>query len=243
MGCYVDNLTMEETILKINEFILSKTPHQHVVLNADKIVKANRNPQLLEIINNCDLINADGASVVLASKLLKKPLKERVTGIDLFEKLIEKAAFEGWKVFLLGAREEIIVKIISILRQKYPNLNIVDYCNGYWKEDQEADVVRQIKMHKPDLLFVAISSPKKEQFINKYILQMDVPFTMGVGGAFDVIAGLTKRAPLWMQKSSLEWFYRFIQEPRRMFKRYFIDDFYFFYLFARNVLKREDRNN
>jgi N-acetylglucosaminyldiphosphoundecaprenol N-acetyl-beta-D-mannosaminyltransferase len=238
MGCFVDNLTMGETIQRIKEYITSKKPHQHVVLNADKIVKANKDPELLRVINSCDLINADGASVVWASRILNKPLKQRVTGIDLFVKLVERATEEKWSLYFLGAREEVVFKVVNHFRNRFPGLKIAGYRNGYWGPNEESAVVSHISCEKPDLLFIAISSPKKEIFLNKYLEQMDVPFAMGVGGSFDVIAGIVKRAPTWMQKCSLEWFYRFLQEPRRMFKRYFIDDIYFFYLLIKEIIKR-----
>ena len=238
MGCWVDNLTMEETLGTVENFIHSGRPHQHVVVNVDKIVKASRDPVLRNIINGCDLINADGMPVVWASRLLGKPLKERVTGVDLFESLMERAAEKGWRVFLLGAREEVVSRVAQIYPARYPGLTIAGYRNGYWKPEEEAAVADAIAATRPDILFVAISSPKKENFLARYQAAMKIPFAMGVGGTFDVAVGLVRRAPVWMQKAGLEWFYRFLQEPRRMFRRYFIDDMAFVALFAREWMKR-----
>ena len=126
----------------------------------------------------------------------------------------------------------------SLYERKYPGLKVIGFRNGYWEPEEEARVVEQIKAARVDLLFVAISSPKKEQFLGRYQAEMKVPFAMGVGGTFDVAVGRVKRAPLWMQKSGLEWFYRFLQEPRRMFKRYFVDDMAFLSLFAKEVAHR-----
>jgi N-acetylglucosaminyldiphosphoundecaprenol N-acetyl-beta-D-mannosaminyltransferase len=238
LGCSVDNLSIEETLSRIEEFILSGQPHQHVVVNVDKIVKADRDPQLKAIINGCQLVNVDGMPVVWASKLLGVPLKERVTGIDLFERLLEKASKIGWRVFFLGAKEDIVKRVVANCYEKYPTLQIVGYRNGYWNADEESEIVETIKRSRPDLLFVAISSPKKEHFLNKYQKEMKVPFAMGVGGAFDVLAGSMKRAPKWMQNCGMEWFYRFLQEPKRMFKRYFINDMLFFWLLIKEVFKR-----
>ena len=235
MGCFIDNLSMEETLRRIAAFIVSGRPHQHVVVNVDKLVKAQRDPELRRVINDCALINADGMPVVWASRLLGKPLKERVAGIDLFEALMRRASGEGWRVFLLGAREEIISRVCSLYGHRYPGLVIAGHRNGYWSADEEAAVVRQIEEARPDILFVAISSPKKEEFLGRYQKQMRVPFAMGVGGTFDVAAGLVKRAPTWMQRAGLEWFFRFLQEPRRMFRRYFIDDIAFFGLLLREL--------
>ncbi|HMV63665.1 MAG TPA: WecB/TagA/CpsF family glycosyltransferase [Zoogloea sp.] len=238
MGCWVDNLTMEETLGTVENFIHSGRPHQHVVVNVDKIVKASRDPVLRNIINGCDLINADGMPVVWASRLLGKPLKERVTGVDLFESLMERSAEKGWRVFLLGAREEVVSRVAQIYPARYPGLTIAGYRNGYWKPEDEAGVANAIAATRPDILFVAISSPKKENFLARYQAAMKIPFAMGVGGTFDVAVGLVRRAPVWMQKAGLEWFYRFLQEPRRMFRRYFIDDMAFVALFAREWMKR-----
>ena len=238
MGCWVDNLTMEETLGTVENFIHSGRPHQHVVVNVDKIVKASRDPVLRNIINGCDLINADGMPVVWASRLLGKPLKERVTGVDLFESLMERSAEKGWRVFLLGAREEVVSRVAQIYPARYPGLTIAGYRNGYWKPEDEAGVANAIAATRPDILFVAISSPKKENFLARYQAAMKIPFAMGVGGTFDVAVGLVRRAPIWMQKAGLEWFYRFLQEPRRMFRRYFIDDMAFVALFAREWMKR-----
>lgn len=238
MGCLVDNLTMDETLGRIEGFIRSGQPHQHVVVNVDKLVKARHDAELRRIINECALINVDGMPVVWASRLLGKPLKERVAGVDLFEAIMKRSAQTGWRVFLLGAKEEIVSSVRTLYEAKYPGLKIAGYRNGYWKPEEEAAVVQQIAEARADILFVAISSPKKEHFLGRYQAQMKIPFAMGVGGTFDVAAGKVKRAPLWMQRVGLEWFYRFLQEPRRMFRRYFIEDMAFVGMLARELFAR-----
>ncbi len=238
MGCQIDNLSMEETLQTIEGFIKTGQPHQHVVVNVDKLVKASRDPELRRIINECALINVDGMPVVWASRLLGKGLKERVAGVDLFEALMRRSAERGWRVFLLGAREEVVSGVKRLYEMKYPGLTVAGYRNGYWKPEEEAGVVEQVKQARADLLFVAISSPKKEHFLGRYQAEMKIPFAMGVGGTFDVAVGKVKRAPVWMQKVGLEWFYRFLQEPTRMFKRYFVDDMAFFWLLAKEMMRR-----
>lgn len=239
MGCAIDNLTMEETLRTVEGFIEAGTPHQHVVVNVDKLVKASRDAGLKRIINDCALVNVDGMPVVWASRLLGKPLKERVTGVDLFEALMRRAAARGWRVFLLGAQEEVVSQVAATYQRKYPELVLAGWRNGYWQgEQEEAQVVERVRAARPDLLFVAISSPKKEEFLGRWQAAMRVPFAMGVGGTFDVAIGRVKRAPLWMQKAGLEWFYRFLQEPRRMFRRYFIEDVAFFWLFIKEFAHR-----
>lgn len=241
MGCLIDNLSMEETLQKIEGFVRSGGPHQHVVVNVDKLVKASKDPELRRIINECALINVDGMPVVWASRLLGKRLKERVAGVDLFEFLVQRAAEKGWRVFFLGAQEEIVQGVKDLYEKKLPGLQVAGYRNGYWRSDEEATVVKLIAESRPDLLFVAISSPKKERFLGRYQAEMKVPFAMGVGGTFDVVVGNVKRAPMWMRRWGLEWFFRFLQEPRRMFKRYFIDDLYFFWLLLKEMFRKLTR--
>jgi len=236
MGCRIDNLSMEETLARIGEFIRSGQPHQHVVVNVDKLVKASRDPGLRRIINECALVNVDGMPVVWASRLLGKPLKERVAGVDLFEALMRRASEAGWRVFLLGAKEDVVAEVAASYRRRYPGLVVAGWRHGYWQgEGEEAAVAAQVRESKADLLFVAISSPKKEQFLGRWQEFMRIPFAMGVGGSFDVAIGRVRRAPLWMQRAGLEWFYRFLQEPRRMFRRYFIDDMAFVWLFIKEM--------
>lgn len=233
LGCWVDNLDMAETLERIGEFVASGKPHQHVVVNADKVVKAHASPKLREIINRCDLVNADGMPVVWASYVLGRPLKERVTGIDLFFRLMERAAGRGWRVYLLGAREEIVQEVRRRLTARYAGLQIVGARNGYWRAEEEIQVAKAVRDARPDILCVGLSSPAKEEFLERRLEYMQVPFAMGVGGTFDIAAGRVSRAPRFMQKAGFEWFYRFLQEPRRMFRRYFIDDMAFFWLLAR----------
>ncbi|WP_234414007.1 WecB/TagA/CpsF family glycosyltransferase [Ideonella sp. A 288] len=227
MGCRIDNLDMRETVDRVEGFIASGRPHQHVVVNVDKLVKAARDPQLREIINACALVNADGMPVVWASRLLGRPLKERVTGVDLFEALMQRAAQRGWKVYLLGAREPVVAQVRALYSQRNPAVDVVGHRNGYWPAGEDEAVAEAIRRSGAQLLFVAISSPRKEEFLSRWQQHMQVPFAMGVGGTFDVVTGAVQRAPVWMQRSGLEWFYRFLQEPRRMFRRYFIEDMAF----------------
>lgn len=237
-GCNMDNVSMDETVALVDGFIRSGRPHQHVVVNVDKLVKANRDQELRRIINGCDLVNVDGMPVVWASRLLGKPLKERVAGIDLFEALMRRAAERGWRVFLLGARHEVVREVAALYARRYPGLVLAGVRDGYWQgEAEEAAVARQVAASRADLLFVAISSPKKEQFLGKWQGEMRIPFAMGVGGSFDVATGRVKRAPAWMQRAGLEWFHRFLQEPRRMFRRYFIDDMVFLWLLIKEAAR------
>ncbi|MFQ6003461.1 MAG: WecB/TagA/CpsF family glycosyltransferase [Candidatus Zixiibacteriota bacterium] len=237
LGCPIDNLGFEDTLRKIEDSIQKRIPIRHCAINAAKIVKIQSDRKLREIVVSSDVISPDGQSIVWASRFLKKPLPERVTGIDLMQKLLELAAKKGYKVFLLGAREEVICELKEKLKRELPNLKLVGWRNGYFSTDEEEGIVREINEKKPDLLFIGMSSPKKEYWMSKYQSALKVPFRMGVGGSFDVLVGKIKRAPGWMQKLGLEWFYRFLQEPTRMWKRYLVTNTLFlFYLLKEKLL-------
>lgn len=245
LGTPLDCLTMNETLDVIDHLIKKKIPIQHVVINASKINLMKENEWLKTIINDCPLINADGQSIVWAGRFLGYNIPERVAGIDLFVKLVEKAAKEGLRVYYFGGEEEIVKKVVQIHQELYPQLKIAGFRNGYFKESESSEIAQEICDSKADILFVAFSSPKKEFWIQKYKEQMNIPFSMGVGGSFDVISGKTKRAPQWMQNFGLEWFYRFIQEPRRMFKRYIIGNSQFLNLVLLEKLrvKKNEKNS
>ncbi|EUJ18716.1 WecB/TagA/CpsF family glycosyltransferase [Listeria grandensis] len=227
LGSYVDSLTMQETLNKVETIIRIGKPVQHVVINASKINLMAENKELADIVNASPLINADGQSIVWAMKFLGHETRERVTGIDLFENLVKKSAEKGYRVYYFGAKEDVVQDVVRLHQQKYPKLKIAGYRNGYFEEAESEEIALDIRKSEADIVFVAFSSPKKEQWIHAYKDTMGVPFVMGVGGSFDVIAGVTKRAPQWMQKTGLEWFYRFMQEPKRMFKRYFVGNLSF----------------
>ena len=222
MNTFVNAVSMDESIDYVERIIKERIPTQHVVINALKINLMEADPKLAEIVNACPLINADGASVVWAAKRLGIPLKERVTGCDMFQNLVRVAADKGYKIFLFGAKEEVVTKVKSIYEKQYPGIQIVGYRNGYFTEKDEPEIVKQMHDSGADMMFVAFSSPKKEYWVNKYLNEIGIPFVMGVGGSFDIVAGVTERAPKWFQEHGLEWFYRFIQEPKRMWKRYII---------------------
>ncbi|NRD18521.1 WecB/TagA/CpsF family glycosyltransferase [Winogradskyella eckloniae] len=235
----IDNISMAETLCCIEAAIKNNEQIHHVVVNAGKIVAMQNDLQLRQSVNDSDLINADGQAVVWASHFLNKPLKERVAGIDLMEKLVEMAFNKKYKIFFLGAQEDIVKSVTKKYAEQYSNSIIAGYRNGYFSKKEESIIATQISESGADILFVAISSPTKENFLydNKKHLK-NVNFIMGVGGSFDVVAGKVSRAPLWMQKFGLEWFYRFIQEPRRMWKRYLFGNSKFIYLVLKEKLMK-----
>jgi len=230
-------LTMKETVDEIESRMDNGDFTQHVVVNVAKIVIMQNDPMLRESVANCDIINIDGAGVVIGARFLGFDIPERVAGIDLFMHLLTMASRKKMSVYLLGAKQEIIEKTVLVLSDKYPELKIAGYHNGYFWENEES-VITDIKKSGAQLLFVAITSPKKENFINQWKDALGVKFVMGVGGTFDVVSGKVKRAPVWMQKGGLEWLYRVIQEPRRMWKRYLVTNSNFVWMLLKARVKQ-----
>jgi N-acetylglucosaminyldiphosphoundecaprenol N-acetyl-beta-D-mannosaminyltransferase len=236
MGAKIDALTMQETLERISEIIDRREKVQHVVVNVAKLMTMRHDRTLRTIVNNSDLINADGAGVVLGARMLGIPIPERVAGIDLMQNLVELSSQRDYRIFFLGAEEDVARDVVTYYKRLYPNLQICGYRNGYFKPEEEQEVAEFIRDMRPDILFVGMSSPKKEKFIDQYRDLMDVPFVMGVGGSMDVVAGKVKRAPAWMQQSGMEWFFRLIQEPGRMWKRYLVTNVQFGWALAEQAL-------
>lgn len=240
-GCKVASATMQETLKEIERIIETREVTQHVVINAGKVVLMNKDDKLRTIISRCPIINADGQSIVWASRFLGKALPERVAGIDLMENLIKLSSEKGYGIYFFGAKEEVVKSVINIYKNKYPNLKISGYRNGYFSDDEIPEITENMRKSNADILLVAFSSPKKEYWLSENMGNINIPFCMGVGGSFDVVAGITKRAPIWMQNIGLEWFYRFIQEPRRMWKRYIVGNFKFIGLTINEKIKNNKK--
>lgn len=222
LGITIDPLTMKETVDAVEQYVLKKHPLHLMGVNADKINQCHEDEKIKKIVNESGIINADGASVVLASKFLGAPVPERVAGIDLMQNLLELSNKKGYSVYFFGAKEEILQDMLKIFEERYPALNVVGYRNGYFSPEDEKHIQEDIKEKKPDFVFVGITSPKKEYIIQSFMDNGINAVFMGVGGSFDVLSGHIKRAPLWMQNAHLEWLFRVANEPKRLFKRYFV---------------------
>ena len=234
----IDALTMSETLERVDLAITLKKQIHHTVINAGKVVMMQTDKELEKSVLEADIINADGQSIVWAANLLGCKLPERVSGIDLMEALVKRSYDKGYKSFFFGASQEVVTKLVNIYKDQYSESIIAGQRNGYYDKSQEETIANKIADSGADILFVAITSPKKEIFLNKYKKQLqNVKFIMGVGGSFDVISGKVKRAPIWMQNFGLEWFYRFLQEPRRMWKRYLVGNLKFIYLVFKALFK------
>ncbi len=237
-GLDIDALTMEETLDAIDAMIAEGGTHQHVVVNVAKVVQASEDPEFRAIVNSCDLVNADGQPIVWAARLLGRPLPERVTGVDLMIRLFERAEKAGYGVYLLGARKSVVSAVVERLAHDHPRLRIVGWREGYWTEEEEEAMVDAIAATRPTILLVGIPSPAKEHFLGRWKERIGASFVMGVGGSFDVYGGLVRRAPRWMQRAGLEWMFRMIQEPGRMWRRYTYDGTRFLWLVIRTVVRR-----
>lgn len=220
-SCPMDVVTMDETVTWIANRIENRVFTQHVAVNVAKLVNMRNDQHLAGAMRCCDIVNIDGMGVVWAVRALGYAVPERVTGVDLFERLIGLSAEKGLPVYFLGATAPIVDRVVAVLSRRYPALQIAGSHHGYFWDD-EASVVDEIGASGARLLFVAITSPKKEIFIDRWKAQLGVDFVMGVGGTFDVVAGVVRRAPEWMQKCGMEWFFRVLQEPRRMWRRYLV---------------------
>ncbi len=234
-NCPMDICTMQETVDYIKTAVGNRKFTQHVVINVAKLMNMRKDPQLASSVTQCDMVNIDGMGVVWGARLLGYKVPERVAGVDLFFHLNAMAEEMQFPVFYLGAREEVVEKTAQIMQKKHPQLILAGHHHGYFWEDEEF-VVKKIHDSGARLLFVAITSPKKENFINQWKDELGADFVMGVGGTFDVIAGKVKRAPEWMQQYGLEWFYRFMQEPGRMWKRYLVTNVEFLFLVLKEKL-------
>ncbi len=237
LGVPVHAMTMEQVLDQIETAIENRTPLHIGVVNAAKIVNMHRDPSLKEDVISSDLVLADGAAVVWAGNILKQPLPERVAGIDLMFGVFERGMKKHHRVYCLGATEEISETIADKLAQDYPGVILAGRRNGYFSSDEEQQVAEEIAASKADVLFVAMTSPKKENFMAKWGETMGVPVCHGVGGSFDVMAGKVERAPELWQKLGVEWLYRIKQEPRRLWRRYLVTNSLFIWMVLKGWVK------
>lgn len=229
----IDPVDLDSARTRVDDFIRARSPHYNIAINAAKVVEFQEDEQLREAIREAHLLTADGQSVVWAARLLGHALPARVAGTDLMQALLPHAAARGYSVYLLGASDEVVRACVAKAQALYPGLRVAGYRNGYFRRDDEAQIVAEIRDAKPDILFLGFGTPAKEYFMHRHYRALDVPFVMGVGGSFDVFAGIVARAPRWMQRMGLEWAFRLLQEPRRMWKRYLVGNSRFLWLVAR----------
>ncbi len=221
LGSPIDVLTFEETVSMAVEAMLTRKPTQHVAINVAKLVKMRHDSELRRDVTESDIIGIDGAGIVLGARALGIWGPARLAGIDLMEHLLGICSVQHFRPYFFGARRKVLEHAIERAHRKWPGLVFAGHRDGYFGEEEEPDIVEAIKRSKADCLFIGIPTPRKERFLHRYRDELGVPFIMGVGGSFDVLAGHVTRAPRAMQKAGLEWLYRVYQEPKRMWWRYF----------------------
>jgi N-acetylglucosaminyldiphosphoundecaprenol N-acetyl-beta-D-mannosaminyltransferase len=238
LGVPIDILSLPETVDLADRSMSRRERCQHVALNVAKFIKMRRQPELWRDVVESDIVGIDGMGILWGARLLGSKAHERVAGIDLFKEILGLCERKGFRPFFLGATDDVLQRMMSNLRADHPNLQIAGWHNGYFAAKQDPRIVESIRSSGADCLFLALPTPRKERLLAQYKDEFGAPFIMGVGGSFDVLAGAITRAPPWMQGAGLEWFYRFYQEPRRMFWRYFSTNISFATLLTRELVNR-----
>jgi N-acetylglucosaminyldiphosphoundecaprenol N-acetyl-beta-D-mannosaminyltransferase len=243
LGLAIDPLTADETVARAVEAMRTRQLTQHVAINVAKLVKARRDPELRRDISESHVVGIDGMGIVWGARLLGVSVPERVAGIDLMERLLAACAAEGLRPYFLGARQDVLERAVAETRRRWPRVAFAGYRNGYFSRGEESAIVRQIRDAGADCLFIGMPTPHKERFLRRYRDELGVPFIMGVGGSFDVLAAHVRRAPAFMQRAGLEWLYRIYQEPARMWWRYVSTNTVFVGLVGKALIGRARRRS
>lgn len=235
LGLRFNNYTSLEVINILDNFIHSRKPHRLSTITAELAVRASEDKKLKDFYNNADLLTVDSFVIYYAAKIFGKPIKEPVNATRLFFEFLKVAQESGYRLYLLGAAQDVVDNAVATLKSKFPRINIVGWHNGYFDFDNNTKLIEEIRKTKPDVVFVAMSSPLKEKFMDKNFDELGVPVLMPVGGCFDIVGGKCKLAPLWLSGLGLEWFYRLMQEPKRLWRRYLITNLKFLFLVSKEI--------
>lgn len=232
MNSYIDNVTLDEAIKHIEDCIEQRKIGQVITPNVDQIVRMEWDEYFKTICDNCELLLVDGHPLMWIAKAYGKPFKQKIPGSDLVPILCEEAAKKGYKVFFLGAAEGVAAKAAEILKKRYPGLLVAGTYSppiGFEKDKDELEKINNMLFEsEADMLFVGMGVPKQDIFIYENMNKYKIPMSFSIGGTIDFIAGTQKRAPKWVSRIGFEWFYRLLKDPKRMFKRYIVDDFKIF---------------
>lgn len=246
LGTWIDNLTMSEALLRICKLVDDGKFSYVVTPNVDHLIKLRKDSDFRQIYNKATIVLPDGMPILWTSIIMGTPLKERVNGTDLFLKLCEVSSEKGYKLFFLGGKPGSALKAAKVLRGKYQKINVIgEYSPPFGFENNKPEndkIVKMIKNGKPDILFVGLGAPKQEKWVFRHFKELNVPVSIGIGASFEFASGVVKRAPVWMQKSGLEWFWRLMMEPKRLWRRYLVDDMKFLGLVAKAWLKERSRS-
>jgi N-acetylglucosaminyldiphosphoundecaprenol N-acetyl-beta-D-mannosaminyltransferase len=239
LGLPLDLLDMDATVVAVEAHVERGTPGAHLGINAANLVAAHDDPAYRSDLEAADLITADGQSVVWGARLFGLAVPERVTGIDLMERLLEVARRRGWGVYLLGARQDVVDRLAQQLADR--DIRVDGHRDGYFAPDDGGAVATAVRDSGASLLFVGMPSPQKERFIVHDARRAGVPFSIGVGGSFDVLAGELRRAPRLVQRIGFEWLFRLLQEPGRLLRRYAVTNTRFAWLLVQAAVRRRPR--
>ena len=227
LGTPVSSLTMDELFSNWERVIKAGEKAQVCITPVNSILAARATARVQEIYKHADYVLCDGVPVKWASEFLGDPIKERITGLDVLPRIFPFALQHDFSIFLLGASPGVAETLQKVMEAKHPRVKIVGTFVPPFREvfskEENQQMIEAINAVKPDMLLVSLTAPKQDIWIAENIANLDTHVAIGIGGAFEVAAGMIKRAPLWMQKSGLEWLYRFLQEPKRMFRRYFVE--------------------
>ena len=211
----VDAITMQEAVAKVGAFIKKGGAHAIYTPNAEIMMQAQRDPQLKDIMIRADMLTADGAGVVLASKLLGRSVPEKVSGVDLVYEILKAYAANGLSCYLFGAKPGVAQEAADRIKSEYPGLVIGGYRNGYFTDNEEEEIINDISQASPDLLLVALGAPKQEKWIFSHLDRLNAKVCIGIGGGIDILSGRVQLAPGFFRRNGLEWLYRLYKEPRR----------------------------
>jgi len=244
LGLPFDGVTMQAAVDRCLSWCAGpRAPHTVVTANSAILCMMRRDPELRRACLGADLVVPDGMSVVWTSWMAGAPFPERVAGVDLMARLLEAAAKQKLRAYFLGAKPLVVARLAEICGERHPGLEVVGYRDGYFSRDQHDEIVEEIRSLAPHLLFVGMPSPFKETWCEQNRARLNVPVMMGVGGSFDVLAGEVQRAPLWMQSLGLEWSWRLLMEPRKMWRRYLTTNTEFMWLAGCEILARRWRSS
>jgi len=238
LGCPIDAITRQELLAELATHIACREPTTVLFVNVAKLVWARRDPELHQALAQANYVLADGQPLVWVSRLLGQSLPERIAGIDLMEDMLAVAAQKGWRVFFLGAREPVLRRAIENLTRRHIGLQVAGTQHGYFAAQETARVLEEINQSRADLLLVALGSPQKELWLMRYGPRLNVPLRQAVGGSFEIAAGYRRRAPAWLRRMGLEWFYRLLQDPRHLAWRYLYTNTVFLLLVTQALLRR-----
>ena len=235
LGAPVDLVGWPEVLELVKKSMSERVRTQFGDVNVSKLVDMQSDHELRRFTEESDVVCADGMGIVWGCRLLGVPVKERVAGIDLMSEALRICERDGYRPYFLGATQHVVDDLVARLKVQLPRLEVAGWRNGYFTPADEPEIVAEIRASGADCLFVGISSPIKERFLNHYRDEFGVPLQMGVGGSFDVLAGHLRRAPIAMQRIGLEWLFRLVQEPRRLARRYYVSNSKYFLMLLRSM--------